>query len=247
MNDMINTEELLNKLKSMKFSGMAEELRKQIEDPNIDLLKFWERMERLINAEWQLRYNKKFQRYLKNAHLKYPGASFDDTLNDPSRGLDIDTIKRLQSLEWISEARNLMITGLTGAGKTYFTNALGVAALKQFRTVYYIKTSMLLKEMEAFEVTNDPVGLLKYMENKNKVDLLILDDFGLMELDVNKCRNLFEILDAREGRRSTIVISQLPVDQWYDLFKESTYADACLDRLLAKAYRLNFQGASMRK
>ena len=106
---------------------------------------------------------------------------------------------------------------------------------------------MLLKEMEAFEVTNDPIGLLTYMENKNKVDLLILDDFGLMELDVNKCRNLFEILDAREGRHSTIVISQLPVDQWYDLFKESTYADACLDRLLAKAYRLNFQGASMRK
>jgi len=79
------------------------------------------------------------------------------------------------------------------------------------------------------------------------VDLLILDDFGLMELDVNKCRNLFEILDAREGRHSTIVISQLPVDQWYDLFKESTYADACLDRLLVKAYRLNFQDASMRK
>jgi len=87
-----------------------------------------------------------------------------------------------------------------------------VAALNQFRTVYLIKTLMLLKEMEAFEVTNDPIGLLKYMENKNKVNLPILDDFRLMELDVNKCRNLFEILDAREGRHSMIVISQLPVD-----------------------------------
>ena len=77
-------------------------------------------------------------------------------------------------------------------------------------------------------------------------DLLIIDDFGLMNLDVEKCRHLFEILDSRERRKSTVIVSQIPVKEWYDLFKDCTYADACLDRVLCKAYRLEFKGESLR-
>ena len=94
---------------------------------------------------------------------------------------------------------------------------------------------------------DDKVKILNLVEQLSKVDLLIIDDFGLMELDIEKCRDLFEILDGREGRKSTIVISQLPVKEWYDLFKDSTYADACLDILLYKSYRLEFKGDSLRK
>ena len=68
-----------------------------------------------------------------------------------------------------------------------------------------------------------------------------------MELDIEKCRDIFEILAGREGRKSTVVISQLPVKEWYDLFKDSTYADACLDRLLYKVYRKEFKGVSLRE
>ena len=93
---------------------------------------------------------------------------------------------------------------------------------------------------------DEPNKALKLIEEFSTVDLLIIDDFGLMELDINKCRDLFTILDGREGRKSTIVVSQLPVSEWYSLFKNSTYADACLDRLLHRAYRLNFQGESLR-
>ena len=82
---------------------------------------------------------------------------------------------------------------------------------------------------------------LPYYEYSNKMasyDLLVIDDFSLM----NKCRDLLEIIEARECRKSTIIIFQLPVDKWYPLFGDRTYADACLSRMTAKAYRLHFPG-----
>lgn len=239
--------ELYEKLKTMKFSGMAEEFRCQNEDPNIESITFEERFNLLVTAEWNLRYNKKFDRYLKKAHLKYPDASFDESLYHPSRGLNKVLIDELNTCKWVDEGKNVLITGMTGTGKSYYANALGIASLKQFKTVQYIKASKLLTELEALRQLDDKVKLLNTIEQLSKVDLLIVDDFGLMELDVEKCRDIFEILDGREGRKSTIVISQIPISEWYDLFKERTYADACLDRLLYKAFRLEFKGDSLRK
>ena len=240
-------EELYEKLKIMKFSGMAEELRKQGQNAESTTMNFEERFIELVNAEWNLRYNKKFQRYLKKSEIKIPGASFDEKLYDPERGLNITLIERLNSCEWIETGQNLLITGMTGTGKSFYANALGIAALKQFKTVRYKKASKLLTELDSYRQMDDKVKILNLIEQLSKVDLLIIDDFGLMELDIEKCRDLFEILDGREGRKSTIVISQLPVKEWYDLFKDSTYADACLDRLLYKSYRLEFKGDSLRK
>lgn len=239
--------DLYEKLKSMKFSGMAEELRLQMEDPNSDLDSFLDRFKKLVIAEWNLRYNKKFSRYLKNADLKIPGATFDEKMYDASRQLDITTIEKLNACTWIDEGRNLLITGMTGTGKTYYANALGIAALKQFKTVKYFSASRLMMELNSLEQIDDSVKLLDIIEKLSKVDLLIIDDFGLMDLDLDKCRYLFQILDAREGRKSTVIVSQIPVKEWYDLFKDSTYADACLDRALCKAYRLEFKGESLRK
>lgn len=234
------------KLKEMRFSGMAEKLREQYENPNSDLRPFDERLSELIDAEWNLRYDKKFMRFLKRAHLKYPGAALDESIYDSSRGLDVATIEALSTCRWIREGKNLLITGLTGAGKSYIGCALAVCALKKFMSVRYIKSSMLMREIAAFRAQDDPAGILKYLNEMTKVDLLILDDFGLMSLDIDHCRDLFEVTDSRSPTRSTMVISQLPVKNWYDLFENRTYADSCLDRLLGNAYRLDFQGDSLR-
>ena len=156
--------DLYEKLKSMKFSGMAEELRIQLENPNSDLESFQNRFEKLVTAEWNLRYNKKFERYLKKAKLKIPGAAFDEKLYDPDRQLDIPTIEKLNTCTWIDEGRNLVVTGMTGTGKTYYVNALAVAALKQFKEVRYYSASKLLLELSAHEQVEDSIKFLGIME-----------------------------------------------------------------------------------
>lgn len=238
-----STEELCAKLRSMKLSGMAEELERQESNPNHDLIPFQERLGNIINSEWNTRYNKKLMRFIKKADLRYPQADLDETISDPERQLDVEIIEQLATCQWIEEGRNLLVTGVAGSGKTYISNALCICASRQFKSVRYGKTSTVIYELEKANLENRH---LEFISKLSKLDLLVLDDFGLMELDPDKCRNLFELIDAREGRKSILVISQLPVKSWFDLFKDNTYADACLDRLVCKAYRLEFNGKNMR-
>lgn len=235
--------EIIDKLKGMKLSGMAMEIAEQFNNSNEDLLSFEDRVEKIVNTEWELRYNKKFNRYLGKAKLRYPDASLDESIYEQNRQLDYVSIEKLSTCTWIEEGRNLLVTGVTGAGKSYCANALAINAIKQFKTVLYIKSNMLLNELESSRINGKYMEYLKYL---NSLDLLIIDDFGLMELDLDKCRDLFEVIDTRESRKSMLVVSQLPVNKWYELFKDSTYADACLDRLIHRAYRLDFQGKNMR-
>lgn len=199
---------LCQKLKEMRMSGMAAELEKQAEEPNTDLIPAEERIEKLIEAEWDLRYQKKFSRYLKKASLRYPQADIDQSIYDADRRLDTESIEHLTDCKWIEEGRNLLITGPADEGKTWASNAFCINALRQFKTVRYAKTSNILYEIEKADLNNQH---LEYINSASQLDLLVLDDFGLMPLDPNMCRNLFELIDSREGRKSTIVISQLPV------------------------------------
>jgi len=236
---------LCTRLREMKFSGMAEALQEQFADPNSNLKSSMERISEIIDAEWQLRYNKKLSRLLKAATLRYPAADFDDTLYDPERELDTTAIERLATCNWIDERKNLLITGPTSGGKSYLSNAFCISAIRQFKTVRYIKASTLMGELERARLE---AKHLDYLAKLAKLDLLAIDDFGLMDLDLDKCRDLFEVIDGRDGRTSTLVISQFPVGKWFDMFADSTYADACLSRITDRrhTYRLEMNGKSMR-
>lgn len=244
----LNHEELIicERLRALKMSGMADAFEDQMLDPNADLVPFIERFTKIVDKEWQLRYDKKFKRYLKKAHLRYPDADIDETIYDPARKLDTTAIERLASCHWIDEGKNLLITGMTSSGKTYLSNALCISALRQMKTVRYIRANTLMLELEQARIKNEYLEMVTQLSN---LDLLAIDDFGLMELDLDKCRDLFEVIDGRDGRRSTIIISQFPIKSWFDLFKEHTYADACLARITDKrhSYRLEMNGISMRE
>lgn len=245
MKDQLTIEdyEICNKLKSMRFSGMAEALEELFLNPNADLLPFREKVRRIVDAEWDLRYNKKLNRFIKKATLKYPGADFDETIYDPERMLDAHIIEELAKSNWIEQGKNLIVTGKTSSGKSYLANALCICALRRFKTVKYIKASQLINELSKAEKMDNYQEVLNQMAS---YDLLAVDDFGLMNLDINKCRNLFEVFDSRDPHKSTLVISQIPVASWYDMFQEHTYAEACLARLLSEAYRLEMNGRNMR-
>ena len=244
-NISLTTEELVivDRLKQMKMSGMAEAYEEQIKNPNSDLSGFYERFSSIVNYEWELRFNKKFNRFLKKATLRYPQAAFDDTIYDPDRMLDTETIERLATCRWLEEGRNLLITGATGAGKSYISNALCIAAIRQFKTVKYIRANTMMSEMDQARIKGT---YLEYVNHMAKLDLLVIDDFGLMDLDLDKCRDFFEVIDSRDNLKSTVIVSQLPVKSWYDLFADNTYADACLDRIIHKAFRLELNGKNMR-
>ena len=235
---------LLDRLFKLKMSHMAEELERQFLNPNSDLESFQTRITSLINYEWDQRQTTKFNKLKNKATLKYPEADFDEAIYEPDRLLDTHTIELLQECTWISEARNLLITGSAGAGKTHIANALCIAALHRLRSVKYIRANRLLQESEKARSEGNAYDFTNHMA---AYDLLVIDDFGLMELDMDKCRDLFEILETRDSRKSTMIVSQLPVIKWWDLFQDSTYADACLSRITSKAYRLECNGRDMRK
>ena len=143
--------ELCNKLKTMRFSGMAAELEKVFSDPNENLIPFNDKIQRIIDAEWDLRYTKKLNRFIKKATLKYPSADLDDTIYDPSRQLDTAIIEVLAKCDWIDQGRNLIITGKTSSGKSYLANALAICALKKFKTARYLKASGIINELARAE------------------------------------------------------------------------------------------------
>lgn len=245
-NEKLTKEEnlILDRVYKLKLSHMAEALEKQFLEPNYGLYDFTTRLSEVINYEWDQRQTTKFNKLLRKATMKYPDADFDSALYEPDRMLDTRTIELLSKCDWIDEPKNLLITGSAGAGKTHIANALGIAALHQMRTVKYIRANYLLQECEKVRNT---ASYYDYMNKMCAYDLLIIDDFGLMELDMDKCRDLFEVIETRDCRKATMIVSQLPVIKWWDLFKDNTYADACLSRMTAKAYRLECNGRDMRK
>lgn len=141
------------------------------------------------------------------------------------------------------EAINISITGPAGTGKTYLANAIGVMAITQFRTVKYARPNLLLNELKNCDLQGT---LPSKIQELLKADILIIDDFGMMKMDSDHCRVLFELLESREETLPTIFTSQLPVSRWYQLIEDSTYADACMDRILGNSIRIELKGESRR-
>ena len=237
---------LVKRLRSLKVPAMADALEQQLKDPNADLNSFMERICMLVDAECQSRANKRFARLLKKASLRYPTADIDKSIYLPERQLDTQTIERLSTCHWIEEGKNLLVTGASASGKTFLVNALCITAMRQSKHVRYIRANTLMQEMEHARITSEEMDYLKKI---TKLDLLVIDDFGLMDLDIDRCLHLFEVLDSRDGRKSTVIISQFPVSSWFDMFADNTYADACLTRITDKhhTYRLEMNGINMRE
>jgi len=234
----------LMQLHQLKLGGMAAALQTQLEQVGTyEGLPFIERLSLLLDQENLQREQRKQQRLIRQARFKLNACVQDIDYQHP-RNLKKSQLAQLAQGDWINRSQNLLLTGPCGSGKTYLACALGHNACMQGYSVRYYRLSRLLLELTQ---TKADGTYHKKLQQLAKTQLLIIDDWGLEGLKPAQRNDLMEIMDDRHGESSTVVISQLPTDQWYANIGDNTLADAILDRLMHNAHRLLLKGESMRK
>lgn len=238
------THPTLEQLRAMKLDGMAEAFAELLGQDDADDLSHAEWLGLLADREIASRNTRRYQTRMRAAKLRHIGATIEDVDYRTPRKLDRTLFQQLGAGRWITDVRNLMITGPCGVGKTWLACALGQSACRDNRTVIYQRLPRLFADLE---LAHGDGRFPRLFRSLVKVDLLILDDWGPDRLTAGQRRDLMEIVEDRHGRGSILITSQLPVTAWHDVIDEPTFADAILDRLVHNAYRLNLDGQSMRR
>jgi len=241
---MVN-EATISRLYEMKLSAMAASYRQQMDDSGLNKLSFDERFGLLVDTEWTTRKNNRLKRLIHSADFPISGACIEDVEYRADRKLDREQIIQLATCAYIAEKRNVIILGATGAGKTYFSCAFGMAACRHFYSVKYIRLPDLLDELA---VARGEGIFQKVMQSYKKIDLLILDEWLLSPLTDLESRDLLEIVETRHSRCSTLFSSQFNPAGWQMKIGEGPLAEAILDRIIHDSYTVLIEGdESMRK
>jgi len=230
-------------LRQLRLHGMGRSWQALMETRKHHELSFTEGMEILLQAEEDDRGDKRFERLQKSAHFRYQ-ASIQELHMETSRGLDKSLVANLATGDYITKGEAVLVCGSTGTGKSFLASALGHHACSQgYKVAYYNLQKLLLKtKMSRIDGT-----IYKFFEKLSRTDLLILDDFGLTHLEQQQRMDFMEIIEDRHSNKATIIASQLPVANWYDVIGENTIADALLDRMVHTSYRIELKGESLRK
>lgn len=236
----LHTKEQLHQLKLAAFIDVFEEIMAN----NYHDLGLEEALDMMLQREIVIRDNKRLARLLKAAKLRYPNACIADIDYRQPRDFNKDQLKELTHCDWLRQSKNVILCGATGTGKSYFACAIGHQACQLGHKVRYLRVNRLTEQLR---LSHADGSYGKTLEQFAKVPLLILDDWGIDQLDRQARRDLLEILEDRYARASTIIITQLPIDKWHHFIGDDTIADAVCDRIINNAYVLNIKGDSMRK
>jgi DNA replication protein DnaC len=233
----------IDKLNSMRLSGMAKAFRAQLDNPEIHNLPFEDRLALIVDMELLERENRQLATRLKGAQLRQ-NAVLEDLDTKACRGLDRALLASLSTCMWVKKRNNLLITGKTGIGKTWLACALSHTACRQGIISSYHRLPTLMQDLD---LARHDGRYRKLMRTLAKAELLVLDDFGISPMSGEQLRDLLEIIDERYQKSSTLITSQLPIDSWHDAFGDPTMADAILDRVVHNAYKMELDGDSIRK
>lgn len=227
-----------DKLIEMRLTSMADAFTLQNADPNMKEVSFEDRFGMLVDIEYSNRKSNSLKRLIRNADFDQPEAHIADINYTSGRKLNRTLIDRLATCEYITEHRNLFITGATGSGKTYMACAFGMEACKQRFRTRYVRLPELLMNLEM--ARND--GTYKKVQAKyaNPV-LLIIDEWLLLKPNESEQHDILELLHRRRRNSSTIFCSQYDSSGWYEQLggDDSPLAEAILDRIKHDAYKIN--------
>ena len=227
----------IDNMRTLKLFGMIKALEAQAEMKEIGELSFEDRLGLLVDAELISKGNKQLQSRLKAARLRL-SACMEDLDLQASRGLDRSTIAALSTCDWLNRHRNILVTGPTGAGKTYVSCAFAQKACRAGYTVVYERATRLFHDLALAKADGRYYKILSSLAKK---DLIVIDDFALAPLTDEQRRDLLEIVEERYNRKSTLIVSQVPVDHWHEIIGDPTIADAILDRLIHNAHKITLK------
>ncbi|MBK6859154.1 MAG: ATP-binding protein [Saprospiraceae bacterium] len=233
----------LDLMRQVKFNGMFNAFKLSLESGKSEQLTPDEMVAQLIQSEWDERHIRSIHKKIQNAKFRYK-AALEDVYYRKDWNLDKNQIHRFAQCTFIDNFENILITGSTGIGKSYLASALGYHACSLGYRVTYFNAPKLFAKLKMAKADGSYIREVAKIE---RVDLLILDDFGLQPLDAMNRAAMMEIIEDRHGKGSIIITSQIPVNKWYDIIGEQTVADAILDRIIHEAHRLELKGESLRK
>jgi DNA replication protein DnaC len=241
-NMMMNT--TLNQLRGLRLESMAQALEQQLTQSGIGAMSFEERLALLVDREVHGRQDRRCARLLKNAKLKYPQAAIEDLDSGAARGLERSAVMSLALGQWVQSGHAVLITGPTGAGKSWLACALAQHACRRGHSVLYQRVPRLGEELRIRHANGT---FTRWLDTLKNTDILLLDDWGMAAMDSQTRADLLEIIDDRANQRATIITSQLPIEHWHGWIGEQTMADAMLDRLMQSHHRFTLTGESLRK
>ena len=240
----MSMEQTLDELHEMRLSVMAHAYRDQASGTSTNQMSFEERFSMLVDAEWDARRINKRTRLLRGALFAAPEANVADVRYDSDRKLDRTQIMELSNCTWIKEKSNVVITGASGAGKTWMACALGVAACNAFYSVRYVRLPEMVDELA---VSKDD-SWIKAKKKYTRCDLLIIDDWLLEDVRAQGAREILEIVESRQRTGSLLLCSQFSAGGWHEKLGEGAIADAVIDRIVYNSHVIHVEGAeSMRK
>ena len=222
---------------------MARALKQQMNDPQTDKMNFLDRLGLLIDREMTEREDRQLKNRLRRAKLRQ-NACMEDIDYRSGRGLERSFMQSMAGCDWVRRHHNVVITGATGVGKSFIACALAHRACLEGFGARYHRLPRLLEDLE---IARGDGRYLKLLKQLSKIEVLVLDDWGLARLTANQQRDLLELLDDRHQARTTIATSQLPLEHWHEAMADPTLADAILDRLIHNAHKITLNGESMRK
>jgi DNA replication protein DnaC len=234
----------IEKLHELRLSGMATALAEQQGLADIEAMGFHERLGLLVEREASVRESRQTSARLRRAKLKFPDSVPEDIDYRSARGLDRSLVAQLLTCNWIREHNSAVIIGATGLGKTWLACALANQACRQGFSATYLRMPRLSEELA---IAHGSGRYARLLASWAKTDVLLMDDFAMASMSDSATRDLLEILDDRHGYRSTLVTSQIPIENWHAALGDPTLADAILDRLVHNTYRINLSGESLRK